>query len=150
MALTKIRRYARHGGLTMDWQVVKGDVERTQKRLGISVPLYAPAKTLSGGNPQRMIILRELEDDPKLIIASYFTRGLDVQCTIAARQALIQARENGAAVLLVSEDLDELFTLSDRIAVLFKGEIAGEFKPADTSMYEIGQLMTGTEGVKHE
>jgi len=91
-----------------------------------------------------MVILRELESDPKLIIASYFTRGLDVQSTIAARQALMHAREGGAAVLLVSEDLDELFTVSDRMVVLFGGAIVGEFKPEETNMYEIGHLMTGS------
>lgn len=150
MALTKTKRYARHGGLTMDWQAVWADAKKAEAKIGLSVPLHALAKTLSGGNLQRMVILRELEDDPQLIIASYFTRGLDVQCTIAARQALLEARESGAAVLLVSEDLEELFALSDRIAVLFDGKIAGEFKPGETNMYEIGQLMTGTEGAQHE
>ena len=149
MALTKTWRYARQGGFSMDWQAVKADVEETKKRLGLSLPLYALAKSLSGGNLQRMIIIREMVDNPRLIIASYFTRGLDVQSTIAARQALVQARESGAAILLVSEDLDELFTISDRLIVLFGGEIVGEFKPEDTNIYEIGHLMTGTE-VHHD
>lgn len=149
MALTKTKRYARHGGFSMDWEAVKTDAEESKKRFGLSVPLYALAKTLSGGNLQRMIILRELEDNPQLIIASYFTRGLDVQSTIAARQALVQARDSGAAVLLVSEDMDELFTISDRMVVLFGGEIVGEFKPEDTNIYEIGYLMTGSE-VRHD
>jgi general nucleoside transport system ATP-binding protein len=148
MALTKTRRYARHGGLTMDWQAVKADFEKSTNRLGLTVPLYKLAGTLSGGNLQRMIIIRELEDDPKLIIASYFTRGLDVQSTIAARQALVQAREGGAAILLISEDLDELFAISDRMLVLFGGELVGEFHPEDTDIHEIGHLMTGTE-VQH-
>jgi simple sugar transport system ATP-binding protein len=149
MALTKTRRYARRKGFRVDWQAVKADIEETNKRLGFTVPLYALAKTLSGGNLQRMIIIRELEDDPKLIIASYFTRGLDVQCTIAARQALVQARERGAGILLVSEDMDELFAVSDRLIVLYGGEIVGEFKPEDTNIYEIGHLMTGSE-VHHD
>ena len=149
MALTKTKRYARHGGLTMDWQAVKADFEKSTKRLGLTVPLYKLARTLSGGNLQRMIIIRELEDEPKLIIASYFTRGLDVQSTIAARQALVQAREGGAAILMISEDLDELFTISDRIVVLFCGELVGEYQPEDTDIYEIGHLMTGTE-VQHD
>ena len=149
MALTKTKRYARHGGLTMDWQAVKEDFEKSTKRLGLTVPLYKIARTLSGGNLQRMIIIREMVDDPRLIIASYFTRGLDVRSTIAARQALVQAREDGAAILLISEDLDELFAISDRLVVLFGGEIAGEFKPGDTDIHEIGHLMTGTE-VRHD
>ena len=149
MALTRTKRYARHGGLTMDWQAVKSDFEKSTKKLGLTVPLYKLARTLSGGNLQRMIIIREMADDPQLIIASYFTRGLDVQSTIAARQALLQAREGGAAILLVSEDLDELFATSDRMVVLFGGEIVGEFPPEDTDIYEIGHLMTGTE-VRHD
>ncbi|OQB23833.1 MAG: Ribose import ATP-binding protein RbsA [Firmicutes bacterium ADurb.Bin182] len=144
MVLTKTRRYSRHGGFSMDWQAARADIENAEKRLGFSVPLNVIAKTLSGGNLQRMIILRELESNPQLIIAAYFTRGLDVQSTIAARQALVQAREKRAAILLVSEDLDELFTVSDRLAVLFDGKIVGEFKPKDTNMYEIGHLMTGS------
>lgn len=149
MALTKTRRYARRGGFSMDWQAVKADVEESKKRLGLSIPLYALPKTLSGGNLQRMVIIREMVNNPRLIIASYFTRGLDVQSTIAARQALVQARESGAAILLVSEDLEELFTISDRLIVLFGGEIVREFKPEDTNIYEIGHLMTGTE-VNHD
>lgn len=145
LSLTKTRRYAKNGGFAMDWARVRQDAEASSNRLGLKVPLYRLARTLSGGNLQRMIIIRELEDDPELIIASYFTRGLDVQSTIAARQALLQARERGAAILLVSEDLDELFTLSDRLAVLYGGAIAGQFRPQDTNAYEIGHLMTGTE-----
>jgi simple sugar transport system ATP-binding protein len=80
-----------------------------------------------------------------LIIASYLTRGLDVQSTIAARQALLQARDDGAGVLLISEDLEELFLLSDRLIVLFGGRIVGTFKPKETNFYEVGHLMTGSE-----
>ena len=145
MALTNIWRYARRSGFSMDWQAVKTDVEETEKRLGFTVTLYALARSLSGGNLQRMIIIRELTHAPQLILASYLTRGLDVQSTIAVRQALVQVRESGAGVLLVSEDLEELFTLSDRLIVLFGGRIVGEFKPEETDTYEIGHLMTGGE-----
>jgi general nucleoside transport system ATP-binding protein len=85
---------------------------------------------------------------PKLIIASYLTRGLDVQSTIAARQALVQARDNGAGVLLISEDLEELFALSSRLIVLFGGKVAGSFRPDETDFLEVGHLMTGSE-VQH-
>jgi simple sugar transport system ATP-binding protein len=95
-----------------------------------------------------MVIVREMTHAPRLIIASYLTRGLDVQSTIAARQALVQARESGAGVMLISEDLDELFTLSDRLIVLYNGKIVGEFKPEETDIYEVGHLMTGHE-VQH-
>jgi simple sugar transport system ATP-binding protein len=84
--------------------------------------------------------------DPRLIIASYLTRGLDVQSAIAARQALVRARTDGAGVLLISEDLEELFDLSDRLIVLYEGRIVGQFKPSETDIYRVGYLMTGSKG----
>lgn len=95
-----------------------------------------------------MVIIREMAHAPRLIIASYLTRGLDVQTAIAARQALVQAQQSGAGILLVSEDLDELFTLSSRLIVLYGGKIVGEFRPQETNIYEVGHLMTGSE-VQH-
>ena len=95
-----------------------------------------------------MVIVREMAHKPRLIVASYLTRGLDVQSSIAARQSLVQARAGGAGILLISEDLEELFTLSDRLVVLYAGAIAGEFKPAETDIFEVGHLMTGSE-VQH-
>jgi simple sugar transport system ATP-binding protein len=93
-----------------------------------------------------MVIVREMSHEPQLIIASYLTRGLDVQSTNAARQALIQARDDGAGVLLISEDLEELFNLSSRLIVMYKGRIAGQFHPEETDIYEIGHIMTGSVG----
>jgi len=145
MALTNTWRYARRGGFSMDWMAVKADIDETLSKLGFTINLYTIAKSLSGGNLQRMVIVREMTHEPRLIIASYLTRGLDVQSTIAARQALIQARENDAGVLLISEDLEELFTLSDRLLVIYDGKIVGELKPEDTDIYEVGHLMTGSE-----
>lgn len=145
ISLTNTWRYARLGGFALDWQAVKADAEKTLKKLGFSFSLYLPAKSLSGGNLQRMVVVREMTHDPRLIIASYITRGLDVQSAIAARQALIQASESGAGVLLISEDLEELFALSDRLIVLYGGKIVGAFKPEETNILEIGYLMTGSE-----
>jgi simple sugar transport system ATP-binding protein len=145
MAVTKTWHYALRGGLALDWQAIKVDAESTMERLGFSFSLNIPARSLSGGNLQRMVIVRELTHDPRLIIASYLTRGLDVQSTIAARDALLQARDGGAGVLLISEDLEELFLLSDRLIVLYEGRIVGTFKPDETNFYEVGHLMTGSE-----
>jgi simple sugar transport system ATP-binding protein len=92
-----------------------------------------------------MIIAREMEFDPSLVVASYLTSGLDVQSTLAARQALIDARARGAGILLISEDLDELFALSNRIIVMYAGRIVGSFKPEETNLYEVGLLMTGSK-----
>jgi simple sugar transport system ATP-binding protein len=145
MALTNTWRYSLQGGLRVDWEAVKTDYQATQEDLGFFFSLYSLPRSLSGGNLQRMIIVREMTHDPQLLIASYLTRGLDVQSTLAARQALRQACENGAGVLLISEDLEELFTLSDQLIVLFNGEIVGDFKPSETTKYEVGHLMTGSE-----
>jgi ABC-type uncharacterized transport system ATPase subunit len=144
MALTRTGHYSNHGGLGMDWQAVREDTQKSLEKFGFTFSYYVPAKTLSGGNLQRLIIAREMLNNPRLIVASYLTRGLDVQSTLVARQALMQARNAGSGVLLISEDLEELFSLSDRLIVLYGGKIAGEFKPADTDIYHIGHLMTGT------
>ena len=145
MALTKTWRYARLGGLGIDWQAVKTDIVAMLNKFGFSLSLYVPARSLSGGNLQRMVIVREMTHEPRLIIASYLTRGLDVQSTIAARQALVQSRESGAGVLLISEDLEELIALSDRLIVLYGGKIVGTFRPEETNIKIIGHLMTGSE-----
>jgi simple sugar transport system ATP-binding protein len=145
MAVPESERYARRGGLTIDWETIKRDYGASMERLGFSIPLYTMARSLSGGNLQRMVIAREMAHDPVLIIASYLTSGLDVQSAIAARRALVQARNAGAGVLFFSEDLDELFSLSDRLIVIYGGRIRGNFDPVETNSHEIGYLMTGSE-----
>jgi ABC-type uncharacterized transport system ATPase subunit len=149
MALTRTQRYARLAGLRIDWRAVREDFSQSSARLGYSLPPYALARSLSGGNLQRMVIAREIARDPRFIIASYLTRGLDVQSTIAARQALLHARDNGAGVLLISEDLEELFALSDRLIVLNRGRVLGEYTPKDTTIIEVGHLMTSAE-IQHD
>ena len=144
MAVTNSQRYSRYGGLKIDWEAVKVDTENAMRQMKFSFPLYAPAKSLSGGNLQRMIIVREMSHEPQLIIALYLTRGLDVQSTYAARQALVQARDNGTGVLLISEDLEELFNLSNRLIVMRGGRIVGQFHPEESDIYEVGHIMTGS------
>jgi simple sugar transport system ATP-binding protein len=144
-SLTNTWRYARRAGLIMDWSAARSDAQSTLSKLGFDLPLYAPAKSLSGGNLQRMVIAREMCHQPRLIVASYLTRGLDVQSTVAARNALLKARAEGAGVLLISEDLDELIALSDRLVVLYQGRVVGNFLPSESDVYEIGHLMTGSE-----
>ncbi len=146
-ALTNTANYIRFGGLGMDWNTIRNDALAAQEKLGFDVPLYTIAKALSGGNLQRLVIAREMSRQPELIVASYLTRGLDVQSANAARKALIRARESGAGVLFISEDLDELFTFCDRLVVLYQGRIVGVFTPEETDLYEIGHLMTGSEAL---
>ena len=146
IALTRPWRYARRGGFTLDWAAVRRDALAGLEKMAYQLPLYAPARTLSGGNLQRMVIVRELGLGPRLILASYVTRGLDVQSAVAAQQALLDARGAGAGVLLISEDLEELFALSDRLIVLYEGRIVGTFRPEETDAYQVGYLMTGAGG----
>ncbi|MGE5841285.1 MAG: ABC transporter ATP-binding protein [Deltaproteobacteria bacterium] len=146
MALSNIRRYDRRGGLSMDWKLVRNDIERSLTLLGFEIPsLNKPVGALSGGNLQRVILAQEMARNPKLILAFYPTRGLDVQSAIAARELFRRSRNAGAGVLLISEDLEELFALSDRLVVLFRGRIAGTGTPHDLSMSEVGYLMTGSK-----
>jgi simple sugar transport system ATP-binding protein len=147
MALSNIRRYARQGGFSMDWNLVRNDIERSLTLLGFEIPsLNKPVGALSGGNLQRMILAQEMARNPKLILAFYPTRGLDVQSAIAARELFRRSRSAGAGVLLISEDLEELFALSDRLAVLFRGRIAGTGTPRDLTINDVGYLMTGSKG----
>ena len=148
VALTRTAHYARAGGLQMDWESVRQDFLRSSSSLGFHLPAHAMARSLSGGNLQRMVISREMAHEPRLMVASYLTRGLDAQSTIAARQALLQARRNGAAVLFISEDLEELFALSDRLIVLRGGRIVASFRPDETDVFQVGHFMTGSE-VQH-
>jgi simple sugar transport system ATP-binding protein len=147
MALSNTRRYARQGGLSMDWKLVRDDIERSLTLLGFEIPsMNKPVGALSGGNLQRVILAQEMARNPKLILAFYPTRGLDVQSAIAARELFRRSRNAGAGVLLISEDLEELFTLSDRLVVLFRGRIAGTGTPHDLTVNEVGYLMTGSKG----
>ncbi|MGC9530561.1 MAG: ABC transporter ATP-binding protein [Candidatus Bipolaricaulaceae bacterium] len=102
-----------------------------------------PAKLLSGGNIQKLILARELSGGPQLIIAAHPTYGLDVGATEQIRQLLLRQREAGVGVLLVSEDLEEIIELSDRVAVMFRGEIVGVVPAAQAKPDRIGLLMAG-------
>ncbi len=106
-------------------------------------PLGRRLGALSGGNIQRVVLARELNDDCSYLLAYYPTRGLDLTSTRAVRQRLLDFTTSGRAVLLVSEDLDELRALCDRIVVLHDGEVVGSFRRADVDVMEIGRLMTG-------
>ena len=103
------------------------------------------ASALSGGNQQKFIVGRELSGNPKLIVAAQPTRGVDVGAQAIIWDHLIKARSAGAGVLLVSADLDELFSLSDRIAVIYNGSIVSVLNPAKTTPEALGLAMTGAK-----
>ncbi|MCK4489502.1 MAG: heme ABC transporter ATP-binding protein, partial [Anaerolineales bacterium] len=99
-------------------------------------------RLLSGGNLQKVILAREISSEPELMIAVQPTRGLDVGAIEGVQKLLLSQRESGAAILLISEELEELLSLSDRIYVIYEGEIMGEITDGDIE--KIGQMMTGT------
>ncbi len=103
----------------------------------------ALARTLSGGNQQKAILGREIDSDPDLLVAVQPTRGLDVGAIEYVHQRLVEQRDSGKAVLLVSLELDEILTLSDRIAVISNGELVGIVNAQETDENEIGLMMTG-------
>ncbi|MBR9765455.1 MAG: ATP-binding cassette domain-containing protein [Rhodobacteraceae bacterium] len=104
-----------------------------------------PAGSLSGGNAQKVILAREIDEAARLIIAAQPTRGLDIGATAFVWRALRAARDRGAAVLVISSDLDELFDISDRVVVMLSGRVSGRFAPP-YSLTRVGAAMTGAEG----
>ena len=104
-----------------------------------------PVGLLSGGNMQKVILAREISRSLKLLLASQPTRGLDIHATSFIREKICQARDQGLAVLWISEDLDELLMVADRIAVIFDGRIVGILTQEEASISLIGQMMTGME-----
>src|SRR5262249_49811786 len=101
-----------------------------------------PASSLSGGNQQKVVIARELSADPKLLIAAQPTRGLDVGAIEFVHRRLVEERDKGRAILLISLELEEVRSLSDRALVIYEGEIVAELPPA-ASEEEFGVAMTG-------
>jgi general nucleoside transport system ATP-binding protein len=113
-------------------------------RYRISAPgPSAPARVLSGGNLQKVVIAREFSGSPRVVVAASPTQGLDVGATGTVRTYLRDAADGGAAVLVFSEDLEEILELADRIAVIYEGELVGELAAEGASIEEIGLLMAG-------
>ena len=102
-----------------------------------------PSGELSGGNQQKLLFAREVDLKPKLMIAVHPTQGLDVAATEAVHKMLMNLRSSGSGVLLISEDLDEVMQLSDKILVLFNGKINGVLIRGEADKDYIGQLMAG-------
>jgi general nucleoside transport system ATP-binding protein len=100
------------------------------------------ASALSGGNQQKVVVAREVERDPRVLLAAQPTRGLDVGAIEFVHRRLVEERDQGRAILLLSLELEEVLSLSDRILVMFEGEIVGEYTP-DVTPEELGVAMTG-------
>jgi len=102
-----------------------------------------PARQLSGGNIQKVLLARELSSRPLVLVASSPTSGLDVGATDTVRGLLLEAAERGVGILLISEDLDEILALADRIAVLYNGRIAGIVERQHADVEQLGLMMAG-------
>ena len=128
----------------MNSAAVEGRVESIIRDFDVRPPVpELPAKALSGGNQQKLIIGREFELDPKLLLVSQPTRGVDIGAIEFIHKAIIKLRDKGRAVLLVSAELEEVTALADRLLIIREGRIVGEVDPKTTSVDEIGLLMTG-------
>ena len=105
--------------------------------------VHLAAKSFSGGNQQKLVLAREMERNPDLLLVGQPTRGVDIGAIEFIHQHIVTLRDEGKAILLVSVELDEIMSLSDRIAVMFDGEIMGERMPAETDEQDLGLLMAG-------
>jgi simple sugar transport system ATP-binding protein len=103
------------------------------------------AKSLSGGNIQKVVVARELSREPRVLIAAQPTRGVDIGATEYIHSLLLEQRQKGIAILLISEDLDEVMALSDRIAVIFDGQIMGVVDSNEATPEQLGLLMAGVQ-----
>lgn len=142
MGFHRSRDFARRGSLLLDriYRFVEESVRVFDVRLA---SILAPAQTLSGGNQQKLILAREFRGDPQVIIAAQPTRGLDVGATEFVRQQLLNARDRGAAVVLISADLEEVLSVSDRVGVIYNGRIQAEFSQDQADPRVLGLYMTG-------
>ena len=104
------------------------------------------ASSLSGGNQQKIVIARVFSEDPDIIIVAQPTRGVDIGAMEYIHERLLDLRDIGKAVLLISADLDEVKSLSDRLAVIYDGELVAEGRPEEFDDMELGLLMTGAKG----
>jgi len=131
-------------GPVLDRRAVRRFALEEVKRYDIRTPsIDAPVRLLSGGNVQKLILARELYGEPKVLVAAHPTYGLDVAAARQVHGRILEARDRGAAILLVSEDLEEILALSSRILVIFEGRIIAELAPEEASKERLGMLMAG-------
>lgn len=131
-------------GVILDARAERADAEQIVERLDVRTPsVDVPVRSLSGGNQQKVVVGRALIDSPRFILAYQPTRGIDVGATALVQSRLIEARNAGAAILLISFELDEVLALSDRVLVLYRGAIAGSFAAEAIDRARIGHLMAG-------
>ncbi|WP_353474981.1 ABC transporter ATP-binding protein [Salipiger sp. H15] len=131
-------------GMLMNNALIKEEAQDKMTRYDVRPPNpNLAARNFSGGNQQKIVLAREIERDPDVLLIGQPTRGVDIGAIEFIHQEIIRLRDKGKAILLVSVELDEIFSLSDRIAVMFDGRIMGERMPDETDQTELGLLMAG-------
>ncbi len=134
-------------GIFMDNAALRADTEAKIEKFDVRPPNgWLTAKSFSGGNQQKIVVAREIERNPDLLLVGQPTRGVDIGAIEFIHKQIVALRDQGKAILLVSVELEEIFSLSDRIAVMFDGHIMGERLPHETDEKELGLLMAGVAG----
>jgi simple sugar transport system ATP-binding protein len=141
LALEHLSEFTRAGLLNR--QAIQRHAQNLIQQFQIKARPTDMVRSLSGGNMQKLILARVLSRKPRVVIAPQPTRGLDVGATDYVRNQLLEQRARGAAVLLLSEDLDEILALADRIAVMYEGEIVGILAARDADVERLGLMMSG-------
>ncbi|SLN50018.1 ABC transporter ATP-binding protein [Ruegeria meonggei] len=134
-------------GIFMDNAALRADTEAKIEKFDVRPPdAWLAAKSFSGGNQQKIVVAREIERNPDLLLVGQPTRGVDIGAIEFIHKQIVALRDQGKAILLVSVELEEIFSLSDRIAVMFDGHVMGERLPHETDEKELGLLMAGVAG----
>ena len=120
------------------------ETERIVREFDVKMgSIFQPVKMMSGGNLQKLLLGREIASKPKLMIVLYPVRGLDIGAIESVHKLLLKLKEDNTAIILVSEELEEIAKLADRVGVIFNGKILGEFSVKEMDMEKIGALMAG-------
>ena len=146
-----LKSYDKAKGIFVDRKPAKKLAEELVERLEIMTPnVETPVRLLSGGNVQKVLLGREIESEPSVLITAYPVRGLDINSSYTIYDLLNEQKKKGVAVMFIGEDLDVLLEISDRIMVLCHGEVTGIVDAASVTKEELGLMMTGSkrEGVK--
>ena len=131
--------------LPMNWETARAKASYITDHFHLKMPrLNVPIQALSGGNVQRIVFAREMAANAKLLLAYYPTRGTDINAAEIIRMVLLNYRNAGGTILLVSEDLTELLSISDRLIVMYHGHNVGECQPENADINEIGHLMNSS------
>lgn len=143
---TEKPRFSKRKGLFLNKKAIHSYALEMQKKNDIRCSsVEQEARNLSGGNQQKVILARELDENPDLMVAVHPTRGLDIGATGFVHDSMIKARDEGCAILLISADFDEILKLSDRIIVMFEGQVMGEYSGKNPPIEEISLAMAGKE-----